>query len=177
MVMDSQDNPYSISERSRTGITCKTCEKGELQRRETYRLGTPLAIIGAFFFYFGCLLLVLGIMFTLITQSIAASMPKELNQGFEKVLVELDFPREIKEKVMSKRTLSDAERSSLTKRQIEFLHRLNSRKLVTFSRVVNTRILLPMFAISFFLILAGWKLKRRMKILQCENCGAAIPES
>lgn len=178
----SPPKPPVLAPNRNPSLGCQTCGQGELVKRKTYRMSLPVVIIG----YLLLIPSILGILFgglMLVTTVLAGgttanSSDKEVRDK----LVAQAVPESIIREVLSGKTISVGEKSSLTAQQRSAV---DDAKISVSAGNIGTGVgvligggfSFGIMIFSFVFGLMGWLLIMRKKVLQCTQCQAVIAAS
>lgn len=163
-------------------VKCLTCNEGDLHRKKVFRLGAPIGFLGAFLVYPAYLLLAVLVIWSMASCSAISDEDPTLRSALADKMQEAGVPEGLANRAASGETISEPELANLTDEQREMVTTVPERMaIVDSSKVIAGGILagltVPLFALAFVLILVGWILRMRKRILQCSNCGAVTPAS
>lgn len=161
---------------------CKVCDKGELQKKKTYRLSGPAVVIGYIFLipcFFGMLL---GIMMLISTGSAGSVQGDQIKQEFRNELQSALIPQPIITKLVNGNEPSQNELLELNEDQMKALEDAKTtHNAKTAGTAIGTGLAggLSLFVIitSFVGGLLGWILTMKKKVLKCKTCGAIVQAS
>ena len=173
--------PVPVPNRN-ASLNCQTCGQGELVRRKTFRMSTPVVVIG----YLLLVPSILGILFggvMLFTTLAAGGTTVESN--YKKVRNQLEaqaVPEGIIQEILSGKTISVAEKSGLTPRQqlaVKYAGAEVSGGAIGTGAgvVVGGAFSFGIMIFSFIFGLLGWLLVMKKKVLQCTHCQAVVAAS
>jgi GYF domain 2 len=163
-------------------LNCQTCGQGELVRRKTFRMSMPVVVIG----YLLLIPSILGILFGgVILFTTLAAGGSTVQSSYNRARGQLEalaVPEGIIQGILSGKTISAAQKSSLTPRQQVAVQ--DAEAEVTGGAIGTGAGVMLGGAFSFGIIifsfifgLLGWLLVMKKKVLQCTHCQAVVAAS
>jgi hypothetical protein len=173
--------PVPVPNRN-SALGCQTCRQGALVRRKTFRMSTPVVVIGFLLLIPSILGILFGGVMVVITVIAGGTTANSSDKEIRDKLVAQAVPESIIRQVLSGKTISVGEKSSLTAQQKSAV---NDAAISESAGTIGTGMgVLVGGAFSFGILifsfisgLLGWLLIMRKKVLQCTHCQAVIAAS
>ena len=177
----AQPPPMAAPVRQST-LSCQTCGQGTLTKRKTYRMSTPVVVIGYILLIPSALGVLFGIIgfFAASAASVAAS-----GAGVSQARVKLEakaVPEPIIAEVLAAKPVSPAEFAALSLPQKMAVN--DAQITISASTigagagaVIGGGLFIVLIIASFVGGLLGWVLIMKKKVLQCNRCEAVVAAS